>query len=418
MTDKQLPLLKSIELQGFLSYGPDKMFLQLKALNVLIGPNGSGKSNLVEAISVLRAVPKDLPLPIRQGGGVKDWLWQNGQEKASSAHLEVVFAEGLVSTKAAATVAKTSAKSKSKQAGWSAVRYHLEFGAEGDTFTVLDERIETEQASPGKKQPYLYFGYENGRPMLNVQAEHGEPRELQRAQIDPRQSILSQRRGPETYPELTRLADLLGRMLIYRSWQFGPDSAVRSSCRADVRTDALSESFDNLPARLAELMRVPAMKKRLLQQLNELAPGFDDLQIIPEGGRLQLYLTEGSRSIPAHRLSDGTLRYLCLLAILLDEKPAPLIVIEEPELGLHPDMLPTLRDLMVTASEKTQLVVTTHSTQLVDALTDYADSVLVCEKQDGPSAVRRLTQEEVDRWREHGSLGSLWMSGHIGGTRW
>ncbi|HYU31315.1 MAG TPA: AAA family ATPase [Thermoanaerobaculia bacterium] len=393
------PLLKSITLEGFLSFGPEAVTIPLTPLNVLIGPNGSGKSNLVESLSVLRAVPKDLPLPIRQGGGVKDWLWREGHAVAAAARLEVLFTEGKVA---------------SSRPGKPAVRYRLVFGTEGGSFIVLDERVENEKPERGQK-PYFYFGYESGRPMLNVQHER---RELQRADIDPTQSILSQRRDPEAYPELTRLADLLRRILIFRSWQFGPDSSVRRSCRADVRTDTLSESFDNLPARLAVLMGMPAVKRRLIELLHELAPGFDDLVVVPEGGALQLYLTEGSRSVPAHRLSDGTLRYLCLLAILLDTDPPPLVVIEEPELGLHPDVLPTLRDLMVAASEKTQLIVTTHSTQMVDAMTDYADSVLVCEKKDGPTVVTRLTQEEVDRWREHGSLGSLWMSGHLGGTRW
>jgi predicted ATPase len=296
-----------------------------------------------------------------------------------------------------------------------AVRYRLSFGEAGGSFIVIDERVENEKADAGSLKPRFYFGYEQGRPVLSVRQGR---RELQRADIDPTQSILSQRRDPEEYPELTRLADLLRRILIYRSWQFGPDASVRSGCRADVRTDALSESLDNLPARVAVLLGSPATKRRLLELVGELAPGFDDLVVVPEGGSLQLYLIEGNRSVPAHRLSDGTLRYICLLAILLDASPAPLIVIEEPELGLHPDVLPTLRDLMVTASERTQLIVTTHSTQLVDAMTDYADSVLVCEKKDGPSVISRLTQKEVDRWREHGSLGSLWMSGHFGGTRW
>jgi predicted ATPase len=397
MTSQLSPLLKSIKLQGFLSYGPGAVTLPLTPLNVLIGPNGAGKSNLVEALSILRAVPKDLPLPIRRGGGVRDWLWRQGAESSTEASLEIVFAEGQVA------------------AGKPAVRYRLAFGAEGGSFTVLDERVENETAEPRQTKPYFYFGYENGRPMLNVRRRR---RELQRAEIDPAQSILSQRRDPEEYPELTRLADLLRRILIYRSWQFGPDSSVRGGCRADVRTDVLSESFDNLPARLAVLLGIPAIKRRLLELLGELAPGFDDLVVVPEGGSLQLYLTEGNRSIPAQRLSDGTLRYLCLLAILLDPDPAPLMVIEEPELGLHPDILPILRDLMVEASAKTQLIVTTHSTQMVDAMTDHAGSVLVCEKKDGPSTISRLTQEEVDRWREHGSLGSLWMSGHLGGTRW
>lgn len=398
MTSQLSPLLKSIALQGFLSYGPEAVTIPLTPLNVLIGPNGSGKSNLVEALSVLRAVPKDLPLPIRQGGGVKDWLWREGKTVAALARLEILFAKGQVA-----------------EPGKPAVRYRLVFGAEGGSFTVIDERIENEQPEGRSAKPYFYFGYEGGRAMLNLKKRH---RELQRAEIDPTQSILSQIRDPEAYPELTRVADLLRRILIYRSWQFGPDASVRSGCRADVRTDALSESFDNLPARLAVLMGTPSVKRRLIDLVGELAPGFDDLVVVPEGGSLQLYLTEGSRSVPAHRLSDGTLRYLCLLAILLDPDPVPLVVIEEPELGLHPDMLPTLRDLMVAASAKTQLIVTTHSTQMVDAMTDYADSVLVCEKKNGPSVISRLSQGDVDRWREHGSLGTLWMKGDLGGTRW
>jgi predicted ATPase len=395
MTHGMPPLLTSITLQGFLSYGPEAVTIPLTALNVLIGSNGSGKSNFVEALSVLRAVPKDLPLPIRQGGGVKDWLWRGDKARAVEARLEILLGEGQIAEPA--------------------IRYHLTFGAEGDLFTVLDERVEDQEKKEWAPKPYFYFGYENGRPMINVKKEH---RALRREDIDPTQSILSQRRDPETYPELTRLADLLRHILIYRSWQFGPDASVRRGCRADVRNDTLSESFDNLPARLAVLMGTPAIKRRLLELLGDLAPGFDDLNVVPEGGTLQLRLTEGGRSVPAHRLSDGTLRYLCLLAILLDPGPAPLVVIEEPELGLHPDILATLRDLIVAASERTQLIVTTHSTQMVDAMTDHADSVLVCEKKDGPSTVTRLQQEDVDHWRQYGSLGSLWMSGHLGGTRW
>ncbi|MCP4662277.1 MAG: AAA family ATPase [bacterium] len=393
------PLLKSITLQGFLSFGPDPVEIPLTALNVVIGPNGSGKSNLVEAVSVLRAVPRDLPLPIRQGGGVRDWLWK-GEKEADRARIEIVLAEGRIAR---------------FRGGDPAVRYRLVFGAEGDSFVVLDERIENAEAGPAGSKPYFYFGYENGRPMLNVKEDR---RELRREDIDPTQSILSQRKDPDTYPELTRLSEVLGQIRVYRSWQFGPDIALRRACRPDVRTGYLSEDFDNLPARLAVLKRTPAVKRRLIDLIRELDPSFADLEVIPEGGSLQLYVTANGRSFPAHRLSDGALRYLCLLAILLDPGPAPLIVIEEPELGLHPDILPTLRDLMIEAGDRSQLIVATHSTQLVDAMTDYADSVLICEKTGGTSLISRLTQDEVDRWRTHGSLGNLWMSGHIGGTRW
>jgi predicted ATPase len=243
-------------------------------------------------------------------------------------------------------------------------------------------------------------------------------RKLRIEDIDRTQSILSQRRDPESYPELTRLADLLGRIMVYRSWQFGPDSKLRVSCSPDVRTDRLDEDLSNLPARLAALKRDPETKRRLIELLSELAPGLEDLEVVPEGGLLQLYVTEQGRNFPARRLSDGTLRYLCLLAILLDPAPAPLTVIEEPELGIHPDPLPGLIPLMVDASTRGQLVVTTHSTQLVSAMTEHAESILVCEKHGPTTRLTRLSQDEVDRWKVHGDLGSLWMSGHFGGTRW
>lgn len=391
------PVFSQISLKGFLSYGPGEVRCSLHPLNVIIGPNGSGKSNLVEALSVLRAVPKDLPLPIRRGGGVKDWLWQCGSELAEKAQIEVQLSPGSVAS-----------------ANHPAVYYRLVFGAEGHTFQVFDERIE---AVSGNPRPYLYFGYTNGRPMINAKGGDG-PRSLERADIDPTQSILSQRRDPDLYPELNRLANLLGRIRIYRSFEFGPDTAVRQGCSIDARTEYLEENLENLPARLAVLKGNPATKRRLLGFLSDLAPGFDDLEIVPEGGRLVLRLTEGERSIRALRLSDGTLRYLVLLAILLDPGQTSILVIEEPELGLHPDVLPTLAKLMVETSAQTQLLVTTHSTQLLDALTDHADSVLVCEKSDDQTQLTRLDQAAIDTLKDQGGLGWLWMRGHIGGTRW
>src|SRR5438045_8319698 len=108
-------------------------------------------------------------------------------------------------------------------------------------------------------------------------------------------------------------------------------------------------------------------KASLLEHLRDLYDGLTDYGIRIEGGTLQVFFTEGDYEIPATRLSDGSLRYLCLLAILCDPDPPPLIGIEEPELGLHPDLLPNVADLLVEASQRTQLIVTTHSSALVDA---------------------------------------------------
>jgi predicted ATPase len=154
-------LIKTLRLHGFLSFGPEPVEVPLTSLNVLIGPNGSGKSNLVEALAVLRATPGDLPLPIRKGGGVKDWLFK-GATNAEEASLEVSFA--------------------AEKVAFAEVLYRLVFGAEGDSFVVVDERLENTVAAPGEPKAYFYFGYENGRPMLNVK---GDRRELRREDIDP-----------------------------------------------------------------------------------------------------------------------------------------------------------------------------------------------------------------------------------------
>jgi predicted ATPase len=392
-------MLKSITLTNFLSFGPGPISLDLKPLNLVIGPNGSGKSNLTEAFAVLSAIHKSLPRPIIVGGGVDQWIWRDAAERAESASIDVVFDAGTVTPKAMD----------------SPVRYRIEFGSQAGSFVVLDERIENEAPDPGKEKPYFYFGYENGRPMMNVK---GKPRKLRIADIDQTQSILLQRRDPENSPEISAVGDRFKEILIYRSWSFGPQSPIRDSCGSGVETNQLSDDCTNLPARLMALKRDPQTKSRLLSLLSEVAPNFTDLEVVLEGGRLQLYLTEGSRNIPAHRLSDGTLRYLALLAILLDPGKASLVVIEEPELGLHPDVFPSLRDLLLEASSRFQLIVTTHSTQLVDAMTDYPDTVLVCEKPETTTEITRLDPEEIEHWREYGSLGTLWMSGRLGGTRW
>ena len=411
MTELSSPLLKALTLEGFLSFGhgagSGTKDFPLTPLNVVIGPNGSGKSNLVEAMSVLRAVPRDLPLPIRQGGRVRDWLWRGDPSTtpgpgvdSPSARIEVVFAEGRI------------ARFHTNPA----VRYRLVFGADGDSFVVRDERLENAETPPGMDKPYFYFGYEYGRAMLNVR--DGGKRELRRDTLDVTQSILSQRKDPEEYPELGRLADVLARIRIYRRWQFGPDAVVREACSPDARADHLSENFSNLPARLAVLKRSPPVKRRLLELIRELAPGFSDIEVVPEGGALTLYLIEGNLSIPARRVSDGTLRFLCLLAILVDPEPPPLIAIEEPELGLHPDIHPQLATLLLDASERTQLVVTTHSDILVDALTDTPETIVVCEKIDGCTRLQRLSPERLRPWLDKYRLGELWMRGEIGGTRW
>jgi predicted ATPase len=94
------------------------------------------------------------------------------------------------------------------------------------------------------------------------------------------------------------------------------------------------------------------------------------------------------------------------------------VAIEEPELGLHPDIIPHVAELLVRASERTQLFITTHSRMLIDALGDQPESVVVCSKEGGETRMERLSPEHLREWLERYSLGDLWSKGELGGNRW
>ena len=391
---KRNRLIHRLRLSNLLSFGPDAEEVELRPLNVLIGPNGAGKSNLIEAISLFKAAPQDLVEPIREGGGIGAWIWK-GEAASQTARIEAII---------------------ENPKGNQDLRYALTFAQAGQRFELSDERIENEQAYPDQENPYFYFGYRNGQPYLNLK-EIGQ-RQLLREDVNPEQSILSQRRDPDSYPEITYLGDALRKIRLYREWSFGRSTPPRLPQPADLPNDFLAEDGRNLGLVLNLLRTKPGVKKKLLEALRELNEAIDDFDTLIQGGTVQLFMQEGNISIPATRLSDGTLRYLCLLAIVCHPNPPPLVCIEEPELGLHPDILPPLAKLLLEASERCQLIVTTHSEVLVDALTDSPESILVCEKPKDRTEMRRLERKDLAAWLERYRLGELWRSGELGGNRW
>lgn len=385
-------LIHGITPRNILSYGPGTPALPLGNLNVLIGPNGSGKSNLIEVLSLLRAAPGDLRAVVRQGGGAQEWIWKGNPDSTASVDVVVANPEGRMP-----------------------LRHVLTFRAAKQGMALDDERIENADPYPDKSEPYFYYRYQQGHPVAKVA---GSERSLTRETVEPDKSILAQRRDPDSYPVITYLADVYEQVRVYREWTFGRNAIFREPQKADMRNDRLEEDFANLGLFLNRLRRTPRAKQAILERVRDLYEGLSDYDISIEGGTVQVFFTEGEFTIPATRLSDGTVRYLCLLAILCDPAPPRLICIEEPELGLHPDLLPKLADLLVEASARTQLVVTTHSDTLIDALSEHPEAVLVCEKHDGRTEVRRLGADHLAPWLEKYRLGELWTRGELGGTRW
>jgi predicted ATPase len=381
-----------------LSFDAVGVDIKLKQLNVLIGANGSGKSNFIEAISLFQGAPKKLADTVRDSGGVSTWLYKGTH--SSVATIDIV----------------TGYKSKPN----SPLIHHLiVFGETGNRFELRDEVIEDIQPyKKGEARPYFYYRFDHNNPVLNVgDGSRVKPRKLERADIDPEQSILSQRKDPDQYPELANLARLYEKIRIYREWTFGRNAMPRLPQRTDARNDVLEEDGRNLGLVLNKISTQPTLKKKLLSWLQVLYPRFEDFGVSVEGGTAQIYFSEKNYSIPATRLSDGTLRYLTLLAALYNPNKGSLICIEEPELGLHPDVLPTIAQILKEVSQETQLIVTTHSDEIISALSDSPEDVIVCENADGATKMNRLDKSELSDWLQRYSLGELWKRGELGGNR-
>ena len=385
--------LKSIELTNFLSFGPKSEPLELRPLNVLVGPNGSGKSNLIHAIDLLRSAPRSFAVPIRESGGtVRDWLWK-GNDNPTASICAVL----------------------SNPFGKHALRHRFSFCESGHRFERVDERIESDASNNGKPGVHAIYRFHEGHGA--VRSARNKKNLFSVEFDDPNRSILSQLKDPKHYPEITYLGEEYEKIRIYRDWRFGTLSELRKGQKTDERSYFLSEYGMNLGLVLHRLRRGPG-KKAIFGYLQELYDGIDDFDLAVEGGMAQLYLREGPFDIPATRLSDGTLRYLSLLAILCHPEPPPLICIEEPELGLHPDAIVAIGELLQEASTRTQLIVTTHSDTLVDVMSETPESVVVFEKADGQTKMQRLNANQLADWLQKSSLGTLWRQGNIGGNRW
>lgn len=399
------PLIRSVHLRNFLSFGADGPPLTLQSLNVLIGPNASGKSNFIEALGLLGAAPTDLVRPIREGGGVRDWLWK-GSKETPTAEIEAII---------------------DYPSGVMPLRHRLAFTMVGQRFELIDEAVENEWPdSPEHNDVRFFYRYQRGRPAFNVRERLEESpgagartmRQVHREDLEPDQSVLSQRKDPDRYPEITYLADRYGRIRLFREWALGRFTEPRRPQTTDLPEDYLLENFSNLGLVVNDLQHGPAGRV-LAEKLRLLSDRLEDVSIRVHGGTVQIYFDEGlSEPVPATRASDGTLHFLALVTLLCHPDPPPVLCIEEPELGLHPDLVPTVAELLVDAASRSQLIVTTHSDALVDALSETPESVLVCEKRENATQISRLDPTDLRNWLEHYRLGTLWRRGDLGGNRW
>lgn len=400
-------LINSLHLKNILSFKDTK--LDLQPLNVLIGPNGSGKSNLIDVIALLQAVPGDLAGFLRRNGPTGDWVW-----KAGPADSEVGMPEILV-------VIQDPKKPNIP------LEYDLRLDTSDHVVRVAHEGL-TDSRPTGDQLRRVYFSRNADRSGLVASTGGAHPEltgETDQITLNPdavgsAQSVFNAIRDPSGFSVLSATAFRLSTIRSYRSWHVGRDSPVRRSQRTDGDPSFLEEDFSNLALVVNDLLS-RRMEPSLNDYLSRFYESYESLHPRIFGNTIELIVNEKgmSSALPASRLSDGTMRFIALLAILCHPEPPPLICIEEPEIAMHPDSLDLVVELLLEASQRTQLIVTTHSPWLIDRLSAEPDSVVVCERDRHPAdgtQFKRFTRAELEDWLEDQPLGEVWMAGAMGGV--
>ncbi len=410
-------LIKSLHLKNILSFKDTK--LDLQPLNVLIGANGSGKSNLIDAVALLQAVPGDLPAYFRRSGPISDWVW-NGDQQTSEAVLSAPEICAVLDTGNLPAFLEY-------RLGLTVVRNTGHYDVTSENLALLGF---PESLPAVVKRGYRDATISNGG--LFDPTETGDTvSTADFASLGT--SVLGEIRDRLHYPIADDVARLLAAIRFYRSWTVGRHSPTRSPQRTDGDSSFLEEDFSNLSLVVNDLRENQGLGPTLDSCLGRFYETYQSLHtpVFDSMIRLTARETGLSRPIPATRLSDGTIRFIALLAILCHPEPPPLICIEEPEIAMHPDSLGLIAELLRKAAERTQIIVTTHSPELVSLLPPEpkAEFVVVCER-DAAEGTRfhRPSYKELREWQDiyqqtgkelvvYG-LSEMWMSGALGGVRW
>lgn len=365
-------MLERIVVQGYKSFR--ELDLPLERINVLIGANGSGKSNFIQLFQMMnRVVYQGLQTYVAQSGGA-DQLLHYGRKVTERMHLEFWFRMG-----------------KGLANGYSATLVPTA----GDTLVFEEETC------------YFHDRTHYMRPYMGSveRLPHPETRLLEWAKRE----------------EVARYV-----LRAMQSWQLYHFHDTSESAKVKQTGDLHDNLFlrpdaANLAAYLYFLReKEPASYRNIVETIRMVAPFFGDFVLRPSPfnpDKIRLEWQErGSDTLfGPHALSDGTLRFVCLATLFLqppDRLPAT-IVLDEPELGLHPYAIAVLAEMVRAAAEYTQVIIATQSVTLVNQFSP--EEILVVDRIEGVSTIRRLSPEEVELWLEDYGLGDLWEKNLIGG---
>jgi predicted ATPase len=250
--------IKKIHAQGILSFGPTAKEIELQPLNVVIGPNGVGKSNLIDLVSIVRALPTDVAQPFRMGGGIRNWIWSDPHQETAQLSSEIV----------------------SKSDVLRGFEHCLRFDSIEDRLNLIEEIIQTEETKlESWDQPWLRISIKDRVAKLEVRDQSGTVgMDYTKSELDPNATILAQQNAiirlafkNSNEPLFAVVGSVLGDLAdgfksirIFRDWGFGTLAAARRPQGADLPADFLSEDSENLALVLNDLWLDASVQERIL----------------------------------------------------------------------------------------------------------------------------------------------------------
>lgn len=398
-------MLKAIIINNFFSFKDTHKIELNEGANLLLGINGSGKSSFINAIRLLsEGVAGDglIKLIQEQWGGVAQIANSNGEKNTELFSLGFVFDYEKLN------------KLNPKNLFESDVTYWINISKLGQTSYLLGERVENKS---GHK--YLEFYGGAGETLTRIKTSTYSFRKYEGGDISSQELILRQINDFKYYPHLYVLRKAIESIAVYNSFNVEEGSKIRSLTEFSTDT-RLRRNGANLTQMLNKLKLDNTFYfDRLEEEFKNINPNFKGIEIANLFGQSYLSLREKnmSRVIGAMHISDGTLRFLLLESIFYNPLRGGFVAIDEPERGLHPDMIRSIAEMIKYAAKDSQIIIATHSPLLLNQF--ELEDVLVFEKDENNSTiVKKVSENDFPDWEGDFLPGQMWLLGQIGGKRW
>jgi predicted ATPase len=350
--------IREIHVTGYRSVR--SLRLHLSQINVLTGANATGKTNLYNSVFLLaKAAAGGFAQVIAEEGGMPSVLWAGARKSRSMGTIRM---EGV----------RMSLGIKTDTFSYELVCGLPKHSSGEKSAFSLDPEIKEERVwmdSPHGLKVTFFERSPKGAWIL----DNDERLADYSGELLPTESVLSQLREPHLYPELSSLRTEMSRWRFYHHFRTDAESPLRHP-QVGVRTPVLAHDGRDLAAALQTINEV-GQSQDLHEAIRQAFPGASlEIEHDEDNGMFAVLLRMPGlrRPLRARELSDGTLRYLCLLAALLSPHPPSLLALNEPETSLHPDLLEPLAKQLVNAGRYSQLWVVTHSQRLAELVEKFS----------------------------------------------